>query len=419
MTKNLGDFFINGEDGIVDIVGGRPLTITNVITMDGSPIDGKFLAFWPGYKITTPLDSFLSFYGDFTIDFWIKNRSSYPYCTPMTTAVNGNAVGGWWLMFGTSSFGFYYDIYGANPISFSSTALNNAFIGRGEWFHFALVRHNGVITAYKNGVAIDSITHSGNIVSSNQLSIGILASDTNTYFEGYLDNIRIANEALWNDTFDPYDSIVMRYTGVFPISSIYSIGHRGNLRGKAKQGWVRPTIKQFFTSADWEEVFNGYRAKSVVFDINSRYGGTNYGIRTIGFYNKENQIELVDNYTAYQSSTFNSSSYLASFVFNSNSTKIGQAYNNGWASVQTTNPQRLIVVFDDIITFNKMIVNNYHHIGSLSEIGLKNVKITITTATITSTAPNTSVQNGIVIFDDVFEKHTSINEVQDWEVPLV
>jgi len=32
------------------------------------------------------------------------------------------------------------------------------------------------------------------------------------------------------------------------LSTVYKIGYRGNLRGKAKAGYTRPTIKQFFTS---------------------------------------------------------------------------------------------------------------------------------------------------------------------------
>lgn len=35
------------------------------------------------------------------------------------------------------------------------------------------------------------------------------------------------------------------------LSSVYKVGHRGNLRGKAKAGHTRPTIKQFFTSKSY------------------------------------------------------------------------------------------------------------------------------------------------------------------------
>ena len=182
---------------------------------------------------------------------------------------------------------------------------------------------------------------------------------------------------------------------------------------------MRPTVgEHFMTHRDFNNILKGYIAKSVIFDINSRYGGLNYGIRTIEFYNNEEQIELINNYTAYHSSTL-SSSYNAEFVFNSNSNKLGQAFNNGWTSVKTTAPQRLVIVFNNVMTFDKMIVNNYHHYGDLNEIGLKNVKITITTDIITSTTPNTSIQNGVVIFNSIFEQHTAVNEIQDWEVPLL
>lgn len=38
------------------------------------------------------------------------------------------------------------------------------------------------------------------------------------------------------------------------ISGLYTTGSRGNLRGKASEGFIRPTIKQFFTSEDFEEI---------------------------------------------------------------------------------------------------------------------------------------------------------------------
>ena len=90
-----------------------------------------------------------------------------------------------------------------------------------------------------------------------------------------------------------------------------------------------------------------------------------------------------------------------------------------WTSTKTSSSQRFIVVFNNELTFNKIIVNNYHHVGGLSEIGLKNVKITITDEVITNTTPNEFVTGGRVIFDDVFEQHTAVDEVQDWEVPLI
>jgi len=40
------------------------------------------------------------------------------------------------------------------------------------------------------------------------------------------------------------------------LNDLYDIGSRGNLRGKSLEGFIRPTIKQFFTSANFEELSN-------------------------------------------------------------------------------------------------------------------------------------------------------------------
>jgi hypothetical protein len=42
------------------------------------------------------------------------------------------------------------------------------------------------------------------------------------------------------------------------LGNIYDLGHRGNLRGKAKEGFIRPTIKQFFTSDNWSQLTRAY-----------------------------------------------------------------------------------------------------------------------------------------------------------------
>jgi len=52
------------------------------------------------------------------------------------------------------------------------------------------------------------------------------------------------------------------------LIDIYDIGSRGNLRGKAAEGFIRPTIKQFFTSEDFEEIesytFPGFDTMAVM-----------------------------------------------------------------------------------------------------------------------------------------------------------
>lgn len=45
--------------------------------------------------------------------------------------------------------------------------------------------------------------------------------------------------------FTEEDAILM------PLTTVYGIGHRGNIRGKARAGFIRPTIGQFFTSTNY------------------------------------------------------------------------------------------------------------------------------------------------------------------------
>lgn len=40
------------------------------------------------------------------------------------------------------------------------------------------------------------------------------------------------------------------------LNSFYNIGSRGNLRGKAKAGFIRPTVKELFTSSNYNQVRN-------------------------------------------------------------------------------------------------------------------------------------------------------------------
>jgi hypothetical protein len=40
------------------------------------------------------------------------------------------------------------------------------------------------------------------------------------------------------------------------LSTLYNIKSRGNIHGKAKEGFIRPTIGQYFTSKNFEEVLS-------------------------------------------------------------------------------------------------------------------------------------------------------------------
>jgi hypothetical protein len=62
----------------------------------------------------------------------------------------------------------------------------------GTWNHYAWVRHNGMMTAFKDGIAYATSSNTTALGDNNGLVIGHLSSDTvTTSFHGYMDELRI------------------------------------------------------------------------------------------------------------------------------------------------------------------------------------------------------------------------------------
>ena len=77
-------------------------------------------------------------------------------------------------------------------------------VSAGVWYHIAFCRANGVTRAFLNGVLVSSSTKSytGNF-NNNPLYIG--GGPTNGWFNGYIDNLRIARGAAYTSNFTPPD----------------------------------------------------------------------------------------------------------------------------------------------------------------------------------------------------------------------
>jgi len=269
MAQKLGSLFIDGE-GSVNDKSGNNLVVNNYnvnIDTEVKRFDQSSLYFNNAY-LSVPLSSSFSFDSDFTIDFWANLTGQGSYTTPITTSSNGNGAGGWWLQLGQGNgFWFLYDYRGPNQIIFADAALFAAFgnLTNQGWFHFALVRSNGVISVYKNGVLISSISYSANIVSTNPLSVGTLDGAANTNLNGNMDNIRIVKgEALWTSNFELTEEALF-YKADVPVTNpyvrpdnvkgLYNISLKAGIRNAAKNGFVRPTLAEMFMShKDFVEV---------------------------------------------------------------------------------------------------------------------------------------------------------------------
>lgn len=151
-------------------------------------------------------------------------------------------------------------------------------------------------------------------------------------------------------------------------------------------------------------------AKSVVFDFADNHGDIyNLGIRSLEFYLDEVLIE--ETFVADASSE--GSSGLAEYAFDTSLSKIGTSSGVAWSTLtfDITN-QRLIVIFDSEISFDKIIYNNFHSNGGVTSIGVQNTKIY--TSDILYSNTNYGEVDGLTnIFDGVFEKHKALNEADD------
>jgi len=148
-------------------------------------------------------------------------------------------------------------------------------------------------------------------------------------------------------------------------------------------------------------------AKSVIFDIANDYGGSYTGVRSIDFYLDGSLIDMpYGDYTAYGTSTYGA--YQPYHAFNTDEPKTGSSWDPDlcvWLS--SSSSPRLVIVFDSEQTFDEIVVNNYHNEGGATNNGIKDVVISISPDTITSTTYNANISNGYQIFDGSFDEHVS------------
>jgi len=206
------------------------------------------------------------------------------------------------------------------------------------------------------------------------------------------------------------------------ITGLYNISSSGILRGKASEGFIRPTIKQFFTSENFEEIVSQQPIKSVIIDVYNVYEvQAQVGLRSVEFFNDTTLIPLSTNFSAYAAGISQSEPYYyPKFVFETDLPKTGAGGYNSWATTsESQGIDRIIIVFDEITQFNRIVINNYHHNGGLVYLDTKDVKIYTSSDAITDTTPKAAISNSTLIFDGTIPQHVEQNVADDWEVPLI
>lgn len=162
-----------------------------------------------------------------------------------------------------------------------------------------------------------------------------------------------------------------------------------------------------------------YTAKSVVLDIADNWGHVSYiGIRSVDFYLSGSLIALnTTNFTVYYTSQL-ASSYPATAIFNTSLSKIGDWAITQWLSAPPA-ANRISCVFNSDIEFDSIVVNNSHASGSNTTSGAKNVKIYISSDSITNNTYGAEISNSTQIFDGQFQQHIASNVADPKIISLI
>lgn len=165
-------------------------TGTVSITTADSQFGGASADFTAGGMLVTATSNGFTFPGDFTVELWVKRTG--------TTGLYDT------ILSGSHESQIMIRPDGANPgVYFNATLFaTNLSLTTNVWHHLAVVRSGSTITAYKDGVAIGSMTSTYTLVC-NFLRLGD-SSVSGRYFKGRIDEVRVTkNLARYTANFTP------------------------------------------------------------------------------------------------------------------------------------------------------------------------------------------------------------------------
>jgi len=166
------------------------------------------------------------------------------------------------------------------------------------------------------------------------------------------------------------------------------------------------------------------RAKSVVFDIADSHGGVSYiAVRSIEFYLNDDLVTISNaNASFYATRDWVAVLGEVEHAFITGESKSGPepGYGVAWISGNgsTHLPNRLIIVFDAEVDFNRIVINNSHNSGVATDTGIKSTVITHTLEDYSNTVFEAAITNGTEIFDGIVAQQAGINGADDQDVAI-
>ena len=162
---------------------------------------------------------------DFTIDFWLYLTKSGATQTLLD-----------WRPLSSSGYLMLY-INGSNQVVVSSNnalnprTLSTFTLTTSTWYHIALVRYNGVINVYVNGLQSSPMDDTSSYSTVSAIGVGkSLASGSGGYLGGYIDELVISKGiARWTSSFTPSTSEYSRVMFLIQDGTELKTINSGNL----------------------------------------------------------------------------------------------------------------------------------------------------------------------------------------------
>lgn len=275
MAQNLGNLFIDGESVIEDETGNHSLSINGATSIrTNTKAMGESSIYFDGnadYISVVDSDDWDFRDGDFTIDLWTRFADVTGRRSLINTQINDENDGFNFTLNNDTLVFITHGASGERILYFRFDIPSNILIN--TWYHMAVVRHNDTVKLYIDGVEKASAVMDYDILHDSPMILKIgegmtWSGGTPDYwndvymhpFAGYMDNIRIVKgEALWTSNFNLTEEsllyITLEENPYIRPDNISSFYNSKGLRGKASEGFIRPTIKQFFMSTpDFEEI---------------------------------------------------------------------------------------------------------------------------------------------------------------------
>lgn len=253
---------LHGDD-LTESANNLPVTNNSVTVVDDAgAFGGKALNFAGSGQHLSITDDTLSLPGDFTIDFRLYNAGSTSWRGIFETAGATSSAwtfhkGGLNISLGDGSNLLFAGIAkGGGTYSTLNTPANSVPVG--TWSHIALVRSNGVMTFYINGVSSASLSDSEAVTTDGTILIGKHDIRDEMYLNGKIDEFRVSSVARWTSNFTPpTEAYPNDEAGVGIARKVKKMYYGvGNLARKIKRGYigVGGVARVFYTS----EIFDYY-----------------------------------------------------------------------------------------------------------------------------------------------------------------